>query len=314
MKPRRPLLDHLNLATLKLVAAIEHEGSLSRAAATLHIVPSAASRRITQLENAMGVELLHRTARGAGLTAAGLSIARYARAMMEDVDTLDAELQNLQAGVSGRIQLVASISAIVQHLPQDLALFLQQHPGIKIELAEHTSAEIVELLLQRKADVGVFVAEGDIPGLKLQPYRTERLVVILPVHHRLAKRKQVAAADLEGEAFVSFPLGSAPRERIDRVLAAAGARTRTVLESDLGASVCALVAAGLGVSVLNPLAALEERRNLELAVRAFVPAIPVRLALLLPPDAPDSRLVSAFADQVRAVIASDLEVIRPYRR
>ena len=144
---KRQLLDHLNLATLKLVAAIEHEGSLSRAAATLHIVPSAASRRITQLETAMGVELLHRTARGAGLTAAGLSIARYARAMMEDVDTLDAELQNLQAGVSGRIQLVASISAIVQHLPQDLALFLQQHPGIKIELAEHTSAEIVELLL-----------------------------------------------------------------------------------------------------------------------------------------------------------------------
>lgn len=169
MKPRRPLLDHLNLATLKLVAAIEHEGSLSRAAATLHIVPSAASRRITQLENAMGVELLLRTARGAGLTAAGLSIARYARAMMEDVDTLDAELQNLQAGVSGRIQLVASISAIVQHLPQDLALFLQQHPGIKIELAEHTSAEIVELLLQRKADVGVFVAESDIRASSCSP-------------------------------------------------------------------------------------------------------------------------------------------------
>jgi len=268
MKPRRPLLDHLNLATLKLVAAIEHEGSLSRAAATLHIVPSAASRRITQLENAMGVELLHRTARGAGLTAAGLSIARYARAMMEDVDTLDAELQNLQAGVSGRIQLVASISAIVQHLPQDLALFLQQHPGIKIELAEHTSAEIVELLLQRKADVGVFVAEGDIPGLKLQPYRTEQLVVILPVHHRLAKRKRLRFEQLLKEEWVELPPGTALASRVAKEALRHGVRLRTRIQVKGMDSASRMVQCGLGIGLL-PQASLEQQAKFPNL--AFVP-------------------------------------------
>ena len=169
MRPTRRLVDHLSLSSLKLIAAIERERSLSRAAAALHIVPSAASRRIGQLESATGTQLLHRSARGAELTPAGRSVARYARSMMGDVQALEDELQNLQAGVTGHIRLVASISAIVQHLPQDLASFLREHPSIRVELAEHTSAEIVALLRQERADIGVFAASGEITGLELRP-------------------------------------------------------------------------------------------------------------------------------------------------
>lgn len=61
------------------------------------------------------------------------------------------------------------------------------------------------------------------------------------------------------------------------------------------------------------MAALEEQRNLDFEVRTFKPAIRVRLALLLAPDAPHSRLVSAFKEVVRGVIESELDHIRPYR-
>ncbi|MDM0079189.1 LysR family transcriptional regulator [Variovorax sp. J31P179] len=268
MKARRPLLDHLNLSTLKLIAAIEREGSLSRAAATLHIVPSAASRRITQLEAAMGSALLDRTARGVELTAAGLSVARYARAMIDDVEALDDELQNLQAGVSGRIRLVASISAIVQHLPQDLALFLHQHPSIKIELAEHTSADIVELLLQDRADVGVFVAEGDIPGLTLQPYRSERLVVIRPAGHRFAKRKRLRFDQLLEEEWVELPPGTALAMRVAKEALKHGVKLRTRIQVKGMDSCSRMVQCGLGIGLL-PQASLEQQA--QFPNLAFVP-------------------------------------------
>lgn len=268
MTSRRPLLDNLNLATLKLITAIEREGSLSRAAATLHIVPSAASRRITQLEATMGTPVLDRSARGAVLTAAGLSIARCAHAMIGSVEALDEELQNLQAGVSGRIRLVASISAIVQHLPQDLALFLDRHPSIKVELAEHTSAQIIELLLQQHADVGVFVAEGEIPGLALHPYREEQLVVILPVSHRLAGRQGLRFEELLDEEWVELPPGTALATRVAKEALRHGVRLRTRIQVKGMDSASRMVQCGLGIGLL-PQASLEQQaqfRNL-----AFVP-------------------------------------------
>src|SRR5690606_32426453 len=99
-----------------------------------------------------------------------------------------------------------------------------------------------------------------------------------------------------------------------RVLVAQGIKPHTVLESDLGASVCSLVAAGLGVSVINPLAALEEQRHLAMEVRPFMPSITIRLAILLPPGASHSRLTVTFIDHVRHAIESELQHISRYRR
>ncbi len=258
MRQQRPLLEHLSLPSLKLIAAIEREGSLSRAAASLHIVPSAASRRIAQLEETLGSALLLRTPRGAELTPAGRAVSRYARQMMGEVAALDEELRDLHAGVTGHIRLVASISAIVQHLPQDLALFLRGHPAIKVELAEHTSAEIVKLLLDERADVGVFVASGEMAGLRLQPYRSERLVVILPAAHRLATRKALRFEQLLGEEWVELPPGTALADRVAREALKHGARLRTRIQVKGMDSACRMVQCGLGIGLL-PQASLEQQ-------------------------------------------------------
>ena len=267
MRQEPRLLDHLSLPSLKLIAAVEREGSLSRAAAALHIVPSAASRRIAQLEEATGSQLLHRTPRGVELTPAGLSVARHARSVIGEVESLDAELRNLRAGVTGTVRLVASISAIVQHLPQDLSLFLRGHPAIKVELAEHTSAEIVRLLRQEQADVGVFVAEGaEVPGLRLTPYRSERLVVILPLGHRLAERKSLRFAQLLDEEWVELPPGTALAERVAQEALKQGVQLRSRIQIKGMDSACRMVQCGLGIGLL-PQASLEQQAHFAGLVR-----------------------------------------------
>src|SRR5205823_3336210 len=115
---------------------------------------------------------------------------RHARSMMGEVERMGAELDHLQTGVVGQVRLAASVSAIVQHLPEDLASFLQAHPGVHIELAEHSSAEIVDMLRLKQADLGIFVSDGEVAGLTLVPYRAERLVVIMPAGHPLERRKR----------------------------------------------------------------------------------------------------------------------------
>jgi DNA-binding transcriptional LysR family regulator len=131
-------------------------------------------------------------------------------------------------------------------------------------------------------------------------------VAVLPRGHRLTKLKHLNPSNFAGEPFISFSSGSPLRSQIDQVFSDAGVERRITVETDLGISVCALVAAGLGVGLINPLAAREEREVSEIEIRPFTPAIPVTIALLYPPYASQDRLIEAFARHARQVLASEL--------
>jgi DNA-binding transcriptional LysR family regulator len=252
------LYDVLSLRVLKLISALEAAGSLAGAAAQSHIVPSAASRRVRQLEEAIGFELLDRTPRGAVLTPAGRAIARYAHKIVADVQALDWELQDLRHGVSGHVTLLASASAIVQHLPEDLARFLGAQPNIRVDLQEHSSDAIVEKLLQGSADVGVLVVPEQVPGLKMLDYRHERLVAVLPESHRLSASASVRFDELIEEDWIGLPAGTALADLLARQAQARGVHLRQRLQVKGMDSTRRMVQNGLGVSVL-PQASLEQQ-------------------------------------------------------
>ena len=310
MTARRMTLKHI-----EAFRVVMQTGSMTEASRRLHTSQPQVSRLISQLEAINGFPLFER-------------IGTRLRPLLDgkrfflDVEKAFAGLQGLEAAASNirtfggdRLAVAAMPRIAGGLLSKAVAQFKCDFPETLVTIHSGAAATINTWVSSGLCELGIAILYGDDPpGMQTDTLLSMDCVTVLPVGHRLARLKQVAASALEGEAFVAFPLGSGPRERIDRVLAAAGVKPRTVLESDLGASVCSLVAAGLGVGVINPLAALEEQRNLDLEVRAFRPAITVRLAVLLPPDAPDSRLVAAFMDRVRNVIDSELDHIRPYRR
>src|SRR5690606_38370670 len=137
-------------------------------------VPSAASRRVRALEEALGFTLVQRTAKGVELTPSGQKLAAYAGRLEYDLQALATELIDMSTGVLGRVTLSASASAIAQHLPEDLGRFMRGHPNIRVDLKEHFSAEIVQKLHDNETDVGIIVApESTLPNLNLRPYRHE---------------------------------------------------------------------------------------------------------------------------------------------
>ena len=112
-----------DISSLALFIRVAELKSITKAAAASHIALAALSRRISQLEEQFGVQLLHRSARGVELTPAGTALLFHARQMMEKVDAMRAEISDYSKGAKGMVRVAANASALAQYLPRDLAEF-----------------------------------------------------------------------------------------------------------------------------------------------------------------------------------------------
>lgn len=186
----------IDFITLKLFVAICEHRSISRAADAESIAASAVSKRISLLESLLNVSLFSRTNKGLELTPAAHALLQHARIVLQDVSQLESELFDYATGIRGQIRLHASVSTIVQYLPTDIRDFLADHPAVQIELEEGLSQEVLRAVSENAADVGVFGGTAPMPGLQVLPYRSDRLVVLMPDDHPLCGALKVTFAEI----------------------------------------------------------------------------------------------------------------------
>jgi DNA-binding transcriptional LysR family regulator len=184
----------MDFTSLKMFVAVCDHKSISRAAEKENIAPSAMSKRISLLEETLRVPLFTRSHKGLELTPAGHTLLQHARIVLRDLDQLDSELIDHAKGVHGLIRMHASVSTIVQYLPNDIRDFLALHPGIRIELEEGLSQQVARAVSENVADIGVFGDHAPISGLHVRPYRTDRLVVLMPDDHPLRAERGLTFA------------------------------------------------------------------------------------------------------------------------
>ncbi len=186
------LARRLDLTSLQLFVAVCELGSIGKAAEREFIAASALSKRLSDLEGVLGTALLHRHSRGVHLTPAGQNLLHHARSVLFSVDRMQSELAEYADGVRGQVRMHASISATVQFLPEDLGAFVRAHQGIKIDLEEHLSSEVVRAVQEGAADLGICNTADGVGELQTRPYRQDQLVLIVPSAHPLAARPSVA--------------------------------------------------------------------------------------------------------------------------
>jgi DNA-binding transcriptional LysR family regulator len=180
-----------------------------------------------------------------------------------------ADLSDHAHGVLGVVRLWANTSAITQFLPSDLAAFASQHPGIRIEMNEADSHEVVLAVADGRADAGIFADRTPTLGLQAMAYRRDRLVLVVPPQHPLARRRQVSFADAADFAFVSLTQGTSLAQRLALESRQAGKPLRIRIRVRSFDAMCQMVAAGLGIAVLphaavQPLVGALGLRKLEL--------------------------------------------------
>ncbi len=259
-------LHRLDLVSLSLFNLVVRTGSISRGAELAHLAVGAASKRMSDLEAAVGTEIFERHSRGVTLTAAGEALQRHAQKILGDVDQLAADLSDYVQGVVGVARLWANTSAITQFLPADLAAFVREHPAIRIELHEHDSGDVVMAVLDGRADLGIFADRTPALGLQTRLYRRDQLVLVVPGGHPLASRRQMPFNEAAEYDFVSLSQGTSLAQRLAREAGQQGVALRVRIHVRSFDAMCQMVAAGLGVAVLPELAVRPLARTMGLHV------------------------------------------------
>ena len=257
-------------------------GSIARTAEALGYTPSAVSQQLAVLEREAGTPLLDRTARSAGLTAAGRRLAVHAERILAMVEEAESDLSAQAAEPSGRVVVTAFPSAAVAFAPA-LARSLRAHPKLSLLLREADPAEGLQLVRSGEVEAAIvddwtgrlsaLVASppghasmdgaGDGAGADhgqgvLSYYHLVRDPLVLVV----ARDHPVDLRALRNEPWLAAPSGEPSRQATDRLLAAVGLTPPVPSEFEGLGTVANLVARGLGIAIMPRLAVGAYERRL----------------------------------------------------
>ncbi|WP_441244428.1 LysR family transcriptional regulator [Tardiphaga sp. 768_D3_N2_1] len=236
--------------SLRLFIAVCEERNIANAAKREAIVPSAISKRISQMEDEAGVQLLERGRRGVSVTAAGEALCRYARESLQLLDRMQAELGAFADGVQGHVRVFASKSAVAQVLPEDISLFAKRYRDVRVSLEEREIWEVVRGVEEGRADIGVCWDAVDLRGLRTFPYHRDHLAVVVHPDHPLARRKSVSFEDTIDYEHVDIVARSIMQTMQRSVAAAAGKQMRYRIQVSTVDAAYRIVAAQLAVAIV----------------------------------------------------------------
>jgi DNA-binding transcriptional LysR family regulator len=239
-----------DLTDLRLFVAVADEANLTRAAAARHLSLAAASARVKALEEQSGLALLVREARGVRLTPAGEAFLHHARALLRQAEELRRDLRDYAGGLRGHVRVLANTTAVTDFLPDILPAFLRANPKVNVDLQEKPNAEIALGVRDGRADLGIVAGEVDTLGLRAIHFGTDRLVLVVPKGHRLARRKRVAFAETLEEDHVGMHQGSTLQAFLAQVTEKLGGTLRLRIQLASFDAVCRMVAGGVGVAVV----------------------------------------------------------------
>lgn len=243
----------VDLLTLRIFLSAIEGGQIGLAAAREHIVASAATKRIQELENLAGVQLLVRTPKGVHASAAGEVLAAHARAIFGTLDAAHADISKFARGDRGTV-IVGSLRWVIRaHLAQEIASFGRTHPGVSVQLREESGTPVVlQSLAQGAIDVAVII---ELPGLDtrdvdLVRFRNDQLVAVLPEGHWLATRSQLAFRELLDEELIGFAPPAPLTPALQQIAREMGCTVRVKFAAQSVEVAYSFVQAGLGVTIL----------------------------------------------------------------
>ncbi len=288
----------IRIRSLRTFVAVAECGNLAAAARRLHRTPSAVSMTLKALETHLGAPLFEAD-RKARLTTLGRTVLVSARREIERFDEAARDMERHARGEAGRVAVACVPSVAMRLLPEVLRRFRALRPAVFVDVRDMDSESVHEALREARVDLGIASPLGDAGGAEAQTLLRDAFGVVCGAAHPLAAREGgVAWDELEAVEFIAN--GTCARVRdagMRRLLDGSSLMVRNTT------SLLALVAAGVGVTVLPRLAV--DEGNHEVCFRALAAPVPVRdLVLLRRGAVTPSPAVAAFAGVVETVAAA----------
>src|SRR5262249_48287238 len=265
-----------DLSDLSLFRHVVEAGSITAGAERAHLALAAASTRIRNMEQALGASLLVRKRQGVVPTQAGRTLLQHARAIWRQAERLREDLGDYAGGLAGQIRVLSNTNALTEFLPEALSSFLAVHPNVSVDLEERLSDEIVGLIAEGVADLGIVASTVDASALQTFPFRKDRFVLVVASDHPLAMRSQISFAEVLDRDFVGLDRASALQRFLAGKAARIGRPLRLRVQLRSFDAVCRLVECNVGIGIVPESTARRVARAMAISAVALTDAWAVR--------------------------------------
>lgn len=244
---RLHLIRQVDLLTLRIFLSAVEDKQIGLAAARENVAASTATKRIHDLERITGIELLERGPKGVVPTPAGEVLARHVRSIFGSLDEIRSEISDFVDGVRGDVTIASAGSILAACLAEEIGEFSRQHPQVRLRIQEVQNDQVVRQVARGDADIGIYAASRalDLGNLQVTPWRSDRIVAVLPPQHPLAARTRVSMRDLLAENLVVL---DALLPAFDEAARRLGDSFEPAFLVRSGTAALSLVEAGLGVT------------------------------------------------------------------
>ncbi len=244
-------MTSINLSTRDFDAflALAHTQHFTRAAERCNLSQSAFSQKIARIEEATGVSLFARSTRHVTLTPEGEVFAQEIERIRQDLGHAVSHLKDLATRQIGKVAIAALPSVAAVWMPKIIQRFRAANPNIRIELFDTLALGGLALLREGRVDM-LITAGGDLREFDVTELRSEQFYLVCPKSHPFASKPALSLAQLRGEEVIHLARNSSVRQHLEAVGTTARANS---LEVEHLATVAALVAKGLGISIVPEL-------------------------------------------------------------
>lgn len=240
----------MDLRQLEILQAIAETGSFTACGRKLHVSQSAISRQISLLEEELGEPLFLRVGRRVRMTPAAESLVQLGQRVFQDVRETVGVITDRTRTLRGTLRLSGGMTVCLYVFPPLLKHLKRVHPQLDVRLTVATADRSVQEIRGGRVDAGLLTLPIEESDLVTVPVMREELLIVTPPGHPLARRRRVAAHDLEGQPFVLFEVGSATRRVIDRFFASENIEPTIVMDTENVEIIKAMVKTGLGIGIV----------------------------------------------------------------
>ena len=291
----------LNQRQIEIFHAVMMEKSVTAAATALRTSQPTISRELRDLEHYLGYDLFHRFGKRITPTEKGQELYTIVHRSFVGLE----EISRAATAIGGRSMANLRIAALPAYgdtmLPIAVEAFLKVHPGALISIHSIEETALQNELTAAMFDLGLAEQEQQFGDVATEAIDAGEVVCILPAGHPLAAKPVLAPVDFEDMEFVYFSKDDPYRRKLDDVFDKAGVTRRFIVETTTASSVCAMVARGAGISIVNPLTAAHNL-NRGLVVRRFSVPILYRIHLWRTTKAPRATFAMRFTRDLETAL------------
>lgn len=293
----------LNHRQVEILYTVILSGSVTQAAAMLRTSQPSVSRELKEIQQLLGFDLFDRVGRNLQPTQAAMRLYNEIRRSYVGLGQINQAIDEISGSLTGRINLACLPAYATTLMPLVARSFLAEKAGAHLSIHSFEQIVIANGLMTQHYDLGLVEASPHMNLQSMAEIEVGHEVCILPENHPLAGKSVLEPIDFHNQDFVSFSESDAFVEKIERIFAQNSIRRNLIADTTTATAVCAMVAAGVGIAIVNPVTALYFAGK-GLTMRRFAVPVPYRIGIYSPRNAVKSQLISSFIRHCESVLAT----------